>query len=92
MTSKPRITFSRKPDGSLEIWLNPAGRDLFVAELQALNEQNEHFHIAPEGVESDLPARDRRYGSGDEIMDWGKVLFRLDEWDREYYPHVMDDD
>lgn len=33
MGSKPRITFSRSQDGSLQVWLNPAGRDLLVSEL-----------------------------------------------------------
>jgi hypothetical protein len=28
----------------------------------------------------------------DRIIDYGKVLFGLDEWDEEYYPHVMRDD
>jgi hypothetical protein len=34
-------------NGELEIWLNEAGRDLLVKELQALNEKNEHFHLDP---------------------------------------------
>lgn len=26
-----------------------------------------------------------------EIIEWGKVLFRPDEWDARYFPHVLDE-
>lgn len=45
---KPRITMSLTSDGNLEIFLNEEGRNLLVRELQALNEEHEHFHLAPE--------------------------------------------
>lgn len=89
MSSSPRITFSRTKDGSLEIWLNPAGRDLLVRELQGLSEQSDHFHIMPEEMEPELPTRSQPYGDGDEVIQWGKVLFRPDDWDKEHFPHVM---
>ncbi len=91
MSSKPRITFSRTKDGSLEIWLNSAGRDLFVSQLQGLSEQSDHFHIMPEDMRPELPARNLSYREGDEVIEWGKVLFRPDEWDEEHFPNVMDD-
>ena len=89
MSSSPRITFSRTKDGSLEISLNPAGRDLFVSQLQGLSEQSDHFHIMPENMGPELPARNRPYSEGDEAIEWGKVLFRPDEWDEKHFPHVM---
>lgn len=91
MSNSPRITFSRTKDGSLEISLNPAGRDLFVSQLQGLSEQSDHFHIMPDDMEPELPARNRPYGEGDEVIEWGKVLFRPDEWDEKHFPHVMGD-
>lgn len=91
MGSNPRITFSRTRDGSLEILLNPAGRDLFVSQLQGLSKHSDHFHIMPEDLGPELPARSRPYRKGDEVFEWGKVLFRPDEWDDEDFPHVMGD-
>ncbi|MFZ5720478.1 MAG: hypothetical protein ACOY5Y_13565 [Pseudomonadota bacterium] len=91
MTGKPRITVSQGKDGFLQIWLNPAGRDLLVRELQALSEENDHFHIMPEDMSPELPVRNKPYEEGDEIIEWGKVLFRPDAWDLRYFPHVLDD-
>jgi hypothetical protein len=89
MTSIPRITFSRSPDGFLQIWMNPAGRDLFVEQLQGLSELNDHVHIMPEDMDPELPARKHAYTPGDEVMEWGKVLLRPDAWDAQYFPHVL---
>ena len=86
----PRITISRTKNGELEVWLNPAGRDLLVRELQLLSEKNDHFHFMPEEMGGEVPVRNRPYGDGDEIIDWAKVMFRPDEWDERYYPHVLD--
>jgi predicted AlkP superfamily pyrophosphatase or phosphodiesterase len=47
---KPRITINTTKDGEIEIWLNPAGRDVLVRELLALNEKSEHFHFNPEEI------------------------------------------
>jgi hypothetical protein len=84
----PRITLNLTADGELEIWLNPKGRDLLVKELQGLSEGNDHFHFGPSPsgeVEVSSPA----YRSNDKLLEYGKVLFRPDEWDVEHYPHVM---
>jgi hypothetical protein len=91
MSSTPRITFSRTRDGSLETWLNPAGRDLLVGQLQGLSEQSDYSHIMPEDMGPELPARNRPYGEGDEVIEWGKVLFRTDEWEQKHFPHVLGD-
>lgn len=89
MSSSPRITFSRTQDGFLQIWLNPEGRDLLVSQLKGLSELSDHFHIMPEDMGPELPARNRPYEEGDEVIEWGKVMFRPDEWDREHFPHVL---
>jgi hypothetical protein len=85
---KPRITMNLSAGGELEIWLNAAGRDVLVRELNALNETNEHFHLFPAG-EVDTSAT--AYRPTDKLIFSGKVLFRTDEWDREHFPHVMTD-
>ena len=91
MNENPRITISRGKDGFFQIWLNPAGRDLFVHQLQALSQEHDHFHIMPEDMRPELPARNRPYEGGDDVIEWGKVLFRPDEWDERYFPHVMNE-
>jgi hypothetical protein len=90
MQAEPRITISRKPDGELEIWLNAPGRDRLVRELQALSESNDHFHLGPEEHGGEVPVRLKAYREGDEIIDWAKILFRPDDWDAEYFPHVLE--
>jgi hypothetical protein len=37
----------------------------------------------------DLFESTRPYRKGDKLLEYGKVLFRLDEWDRKYFPHVV---
>lgn len=88
---KPRITFAVTADGSLEMYFNAEGRDAFIRELSKLNERHEHFHFAPPDMESELDVCSRAYREGDRVLDYGKVLFRTDEWDRQYYPAVMED-
>lgn len=85
---QPRITINRD-DGELQIWLNSAGRDLLVRQLQQLSESNDHFHFMPEDMDGDVPVRDRAYKEGADVIQWGKVLFRTDDWDAQYFPHVL---
>ena len=84
---EPRITINLTAGGELKIWLNPAGRDLLVRELQALSETNEHFHLAP----SEVQLSSQAYRPTDTVFEYGKVLCRPDEWDRLYFPHVIDE-
>jgi len=86
---KPRITISLRPDGELEIFVNPEGRDLLVEALQSLNEGNEHFHIGPEGSYFEVEVSSRPYRPDDKIVGYAKVNFRTDEWDRQHCPHVF---
>ncbi|MES2033749.1 MAG: hypothetical protein V4466_06215 [Pseudomonadota bacterium] len=85
---KPRITINMA-DGELELWLNEAGRDLLVEQLKGLSARSDHLHLWTWG-EGDLPLSDRLYRSTDKIVDTAKIMLRLDDWDREYFPHVMD--
>ncbi len=86
---KPRITINANRDGGLEIWLNPAGRDLLVRELQRLTEKSDHFHFAPENRDDEVPVRSTAYHEGDQVFEFGKVMYRPDQWDAEYFPHVL---
>ena len=75
-----RITINLTAGGEFEIWLNEAGRDLLIRELQRLSDRNDHFHFGPEDtgevVVSSIP-----YQPDDRILEYGKVLFRTDAWD-----------
>ena len=73
-------------DGFLEIWLNPEGRDLLVRELQSLNPKWDHVHI---GWDMEIDAEPVPYRPSDDVMEWGKIYLRPDEWDEKYFPHVM---
>ena len=91
---KPRVTVCLRPDGTFEILVNEAGRDLLVKELRGLSERWDHFHMdhyddpdIADATEVQLAAHP--YNEGDEVLLNGKVLFRPDDWDRQYYPHVM---
>ncbi|WP_440637021.1 hypothetical protein ACSHT2_24370 [Bradyrhizobium sp. PUT101] len=85
-----RITLDINSAGEFELWLNPEGRDLLVKKLLALSEINEHFHLMPSEVPSDVEVSTRRYRPNDRLLEYGKVLFRLDEWDAQHFPHVLE--
>lgn len=85
-----RITLDINSAGEFELWLNPEGRDLLVKKLLALSELNEHFHLMPSEVPSDVEVSTRRYRPNDRLLEYGKVLFRLDEWDAQHFRHVLE--
>lgn len=86
---KPRITINTSRDGELKILLNPAGRDLLVRQLQNLTEESDHFHFGPENLDWEVPVQSTAYCEGDQIIEFGKVMFRPDVWDAEHFPHVL---
>jgi hypothetical protein len=87
---KLRITITtRNGDGFVEIWLNEAGRDLLVKELQGLNEKWDHFHLDREEYAMDVPVQTVPYRVGDIVHAWGKVLLRTDAGDAQHFPHVL---
>jgi hypothetical protein len=85
---KPRITINLTTSGELEIWLNEQGRDLLLKELSHLGPKRNHFHFGPAEI-GEVEVSSRPYRADDKIIEYGKVLFRMDEWDRQYYPHVF---
>ena len=84
-----RITMNLNASGEFELWLNPEGRDALVKKLQGLSETSDHFHLGPPSV-SEVEVSVRPYRSDDQLLTWGKILFRTDAWDAEYFPHVLD--
>jgi hypothetical protein len=88
---KPRITINIDKDGQLEIWVNQAGRDLLVKELQTLSGENDRVLLQPEGMPDVVPTQGRAYRESDQVFDWVKILFRTDELDERFFPRVMDE-
>jgi hypothetical protein len=43
----------------------------------------------PKDMTGHVPTSSLPYHPSDKVLEWGKVLFRTDDWDREHYPHVM---
>lgn len=84
-----RITISRDKRGHVQIHLNEAGRDALVRALQMLSREDDHIHLAPEEFDGEVPTREVSYQEGDEVMAWGKILFRPDDWDARHFPHVL---
>jgi hypothetical protein len=83
-----RITINLTAGGEFEIWLNEQGRDLLIHELQGLSEKNDHFHFGPKST-GEVEVLSTAYRPNDKILERGKVLFRTDTWDRQYFPHVL---
>jgi hypothetical protein len=87
--TKPRITLTISDGGSFfELYLNEAGRSKLIRELQALDETDEHLHLDPDGI-GDIPTSTKAYSDGQTVIAYGKIYLRKDEWDAEYYPHVL---
>ena len=93
-TPRITVTTTKGDDGEpteVLLYVNPEGRDLLVRELMRLDPTNEHFHLmgASWGVGN---LREIAYAADETALPHLKVLFRLDEWDQQYFPHVMKDD
>jgi len=86
---KSRITLSMTEDGLLEIWMNREGRDELVRQLTMLDERDEHLHLEA-GELGDIEVSTVPYRPTDKIIESGKIMFRTDEWDRQYFPHVIE--
>jgi hypothetical protein len=85
-----RITINLTADGEFEMWLNKEGRDLLVRALQHLSDKNDHFHFGPVDI-GEVQVSSRPYRPDDKVLEYGKVYFRPDAWDREHFPHVFSD-
>jgi hypothetical protein len=68
--------------------LNEEGRDLLLRELLRLDKRHDHFHLGTYDT-AEIELSGIAYGSADVIIDAAKVLFRPDEWDQQYFPHVF---
>lgn len=95
--AKPRITVVVKKDENGEpaevfFYFNPEGRDLLVEELQRLSEKSDHTHMGPEDWGMEVALDQVPYVEGEIVPGHVKLMFRTDEWDRQYFPHVMKDD
>ena len=87
MAGTPRITIAMN-EGELNLYVNEEGRDLLVKELANLNRQSDHAHFGSwEGAEVEL--RSIPYHAGDEIVHAAKISLRPDDWDEQYFPHVL---
>ena len=95
---KPRITvtYTRGESGELDevlFYMNPEGRDLFVEELKRLDENWDHLHMQAEEWTVDLPLRMKAYTPDkEELVSAVKMMLRPEEWDRKYFPHVLEDE
>ena len=86
---KPRITFSLSSGRVLEIYVNEEGKAVLARAISGLTELHDHVHFSPDG-DFGLQSNGRPYRSSDTILEWVKIIFRPDSWDREHYPHVFD--
>jgi hypothetical protein len=69
--------------------LNEEGRDPLVPELQHLSEKSDHFHFGPAEL-GEVEVSSLPYRSNDRILEYSKVYFLTDAWDRESFPHVLE--
>ena len=60
-----------------------------MRELQRLGEENDHFHFMPEDMGA-VGVSNRGYREDDTVIEWGKVMFRTEEWDARHFPHVLE--
>ena len=87
----PRLTVSRSRAGELQLFLNVEARDRLISALQSLSPTRDHFHLQSVEDNDLLQLSTTPYVDGDEVFSAVKVLLRLDEWDKKYFPHVMAD-
>ena len=88
----PRITISLNQDGTLELFVNEAGRDELVARVSELSTEHDHIHLMPSEFSSDCCLSQIPYRATDKVISFAKIILRSDAWDEEHYPHVMETD
>lgn len=95
--ARPRITVVVTKDAAGEpaeilFYFNPEGRDLLVDELTHLSETSDHFHMQDADLAMEVPLQMQAYVPLEETpVSHVKMMFRTDEWDRQYFPHVIQD-
>ncbi len=86
--AKPRITLQTR-GGELQLLMNPEGRDGLVKLLTSLSASNDHVHLMSWDPDEPLSLSTIPYRDTDTTFDVAKLQLRLDEWDKQYFPHVM---
>lgn len=88
MSERPRLTV--QIDGSeVVLYLNPEARSRLLAELLHLDRRNDHLHVLGPEVGDELHLSQIPYGRDAQLAYSMKVCIRYDDWDDEYFPHVM---
>lgn len=92
--ARPRVTVCIGDDGGFEILLNDMGRQVLIEALQRLDRGSDHLHLDyyedPDIANAtDIKLANVPYNDGDRVLEHGKILFRPDDWDQAYFPHVM---
>jgi len=85
---RPRITLLRTDEGVIELFFNEAGKALLISEIGRLGETNDHLHMSTEGY-AEIELSEIPYRPTDEVIGDMKLLFRTDDSDREFFPHVL---
>lgn len=86
---RPRITLVRTNEGGIELLFNEAGKALIISKIGQLGETNDHLHMSTDGGYADIELSDIPYSPTDQVIGEIKLLFRTDDWDRKYFPHVL---
>jgi hypothetical protein len=91
--SEPRITVTIDtsgdgPSDEVRIYANEAGVQALIRELSALSRTNDHFHMMSPNWGGD-ELRAVVYEPDELAIDHLKVIIRQDDWDREFFRHVL---
>lgn len=92
MTARPRMTVQisgQEGAQEVEIYLNPEARRWLIAQLTKLDRTDDHFHAFSFEEWEGLQLSKVPYDPEDKPACALKMLLRYDDWDAEYYPHVM---
>jgi len=86
---RPRITLLRTDEGVIELLFNEAGKALLISEIARLGETNDHLHLSTDGGYAEIELSVIPYSPTDQVIGDMKLLFRTDDWDKEFFPHVL---
>lgn len=93
MKARPRMTIQVNGETGaqeVQIYLNPEARDWLIEQLNKLDRKDDHFHAFSFEDWDGLQLSDIPYSPGDNPACALKVLLRQDDWDEQYFPHVME--
>lgn len=86
---KPRFTISLSKNNVIELYINEIARDILIQQLTGLNKTSDHVHLSANWP-AEIELSEKKYTSSDTVFTEAKILLRPDEWDKEYYPHVLE--